>query len=339
MLSLSVPSSPSAAADRLRPVNLRTDLGQVADLIELAFSDTMDSGGRAAVRELRMLSRLGPGLSLLASGNELTQGISLGHVWEHEGRIVGNVSIYPTSWPASLGSAWIVANVAVHPAHRRLGIARHLMEASLALIRQRGGTTAVLQVDADNEGARRLYERLGFVVERTWTTWRRSSGARAATSAAPDVYITRRRRADWRAEWQLAERVRPSARGGVGWLRPLHPGLFRASPLRALGDFFSLRSLERLVVYGADERRILASLWLETAFAASSVQLTLMTEPDCQGRCDEALVGLAVRRYGERQPLLIEHPADDNASAAVLERYHFRPQRRLTHMRWDVRGR
>jgi ribosomal protein S18 acetylase RimI-like enzyme len=337
VVSLSVTNSPAKPVQSLRPVNLRTDLAQVADLIEIAFSDSMDNNGRAAVRELRMLSHLGPGLSLLSGGNELTQGISLGYVWEDEGRIVGNVSIYPTNWPSSLGSAWIIANVAVHPSHRRRGIARQLMDASVEMIRQRGGTTAILQVDADNESAHRLYESLGFVSERTWTTWRRGSSIRALPMASTkSVYITRRRRGEWQAEYELAERVRPAAQGGVGWLRPLHPNLFRGTPWGAISNWVSLRSTERLVVHSADED-LAASMWIESGFAASSVQLTLLVDPEYQGYYDDALVNLAVRRYGDRQPLMIEHPADETLIGTVLQQYHFRPQRSLIHMRYDVK--
>src|SRR5687768_12810389 len=85
VVSLSVPNTPISSVEGLRPVNLRTDLAPLADLIELAFSDSMDGNGRAAVREMRALSRIGPGLNVLAGVNDLTQGISLGYVYMSEG--------------------------------------------------------------------------------------------------------------------------------------------------------------------------------------------------------------------------------------------------------------
>ena len=97
MVSLSLQHTPAASG--LRPVNLRTDLVPLADLIEIAFADTMDSSGRAAVREMRTLSRLGPGLSVLLGMNDLAQGVGLGFVWIEDGRLVGNTSVYPTSLP------------------------------------------------------------------------------------------------------------------------------------------------------------------------------------------------------------------------------------------------
>jgi GNAT superfamily N-acetyltransferase len=335
VVSLSLHESPTSSG--LRPVNLRTDLVPLADLIELAFADTMDSSGRAAVREMRSLSHLGPGLSVLLGMNDLAQGVGLGFVWIEDGRLVGNTSIYPANLPG--GSSWIIANVAVHPDYRGRGIARQLVQTSLETIRRRSRSpkvTAVLQVEADNEVAFHLYERLGFVPERSWTQWRRSSTTRTPQQFSdPSIYITRRRPNEWRAEYALAQRLRPAAKGGMGWLRPLYAGLFKRSLWKRLSDLASMRSFERLVIRG-DQEDLRAVMWIESGFAASSVQLTMMVEPDYQGVYDEALINLATRRYSLRSALTIEHPTDETVTAAVLQRYSFLPQRVLSHMRWDA---
>lgn len=333
MVSLSVQERPSSSG--LRPVNLRTDLVPLADLIEVAFSDTMDSSGRAAVREMRTLSHLGPGLSLLLGMNDLAQGVGLGFVWIEDGRLVGNTSVYPANIPT--GQSWIIANVAVDPAYRGRGIARQLVEASLDMIRKRSRAhpaAAVLQVEANNEVARHLYERLGFVAERSWTQWRRGSSVRAPQPFNdPSIYITRRRPNEWRAEYAMAERLRNS--GGMGWLRPLHPSFFRRSLWKRVGDMLSFRSLERLVIRGQQDD-LRAAMWVEAAFAASTVQLTMMVEPEYQGIYDEALINLATRRYSLRSALSMEHPTEDLITADVLRRYHFYPQRTLIHMHWEA---
>ncbi len=332
MVSLSV-SSPSLTGDGLRAVNLRTDLAPLADLIELAFSETMDSNGRAAVRELRTLGRGSPALNLLLGVNELVAGISLGYVWIADGKLVGNVSVYPADVPTQLGKTWIIANVATHPDYRGRGIARRLMLASMDAISARGHR-AILQVDYNNQVAQGLYERLGFAYERAWTHWRRSSALRVPPPLATSFRINRRRDDEWKAEYELAVQVRPRDRGGVGWQRPLHEGLFRPSWLKALNNALSFRSLERLVVRSEDEHQLCASLWVESAFAASATQLTLMVAPDYMGIYDEALLNSAVRRFGMRSPLLIEHPADDDLVKPLLLRYGFHPQRTHVHMRW-----
>ncbi|MEP7291427.1 MAG: GNAT family N-acetyltransferase [Chloroflexota bacterium] len=333
MVSLSLQERPISSG--LRPVNLRTDLVPLADLIEVAFADTMDSSGRAAVREMRTLSRLGPGLSVLLGMNDLAQGVGLGYVWIEDGRLVGNTSVYPANVPT--GATWIIANVAVDPAYRGRGIARQLVQASLEMIRRRSRNqpaSAVLQVEADNEVARHIYERLGFAAERTWTQWRRSSTVRTPQPFnAPSIYITRRRPNEWRAEYALAQQMR--AQGGMGWLRPLHPSLFRRPLLKWLSDLISFRTFERLVIRGeADDLR--AVMWVESAFAASSVQLTLMVKPEYQGIYDEALVNLMARRYSLRSALTVEHPTEEVTTDAVLQKYQFMPLRTLIHMRWSA---
>ncbi|MDX2138659.1 MAG: GNAT family N-acetyltransferase [Chloroflexota bacterium] len=335
MVSLSI-SNTISTQDGIRPVNLRTDLAPLADLIELAFSDTMDNNGRAAVREMRTLSRMRPVLHTLLGVNELVQGISLGYVWVEGGRLVGNVSLYPADIPRKLGKTWIIANVAVHPDYRGRGIARQLMRVSMDAIRKRG-VAAILQVDADNAIAEGLYSRLGFRRERAWSHWRRSSTLRIPPPITNPMFrINRRRDEEWRSEQTLAASVRPDVMGGIGWQRPLHEGLFRPSWLKSVNDALNFRSIERLVVRSADERDLYGVLWVESAFASSSTQLTLMVDPEYAGVCDEALLNLAIRRFGNRSPLTLEHPADDEITRLLLIRYGFQLQRTLVHMRWDV---
>ncbi len=98
----------------------------------------MDSSGRSALREMRTMARLSLGILPLALLNDLTVGISLGFVWEEDGRLVGNVSVYPAKLPRSVGSSWIIANVGVHPLYQRRGIARKLMLRAMQMIRDKG---------------------------------------------------------------------------------------------------------------------------------------------------------------------------------------------------------
>jgi ribosomal protein S18 acetylase RimI-like enzyme len=326
--------NPAQEANGLRLVNLRTDLGQLADLIELAFASSMDSNGRAAVREMRTLSR---GFGLLPGIQNLAQGMGLGYVWIENGRLVGNVSTYPADGAGDLKNAWVIVNVAVHPDYQRQGIAGQLMQATMALIRSRGGTAALLQVDADNSTARRLYNRLGFFDERDWTTWRRNglTARPPALESDPSIYITHPRSNEWQAEYKLATKLRPALMGGLGWLRPLHVSQFRKSAWRRVVDWFSLKSEEHLVIRSEDEADILASLWIENNFGSTTTHLTLLVDEDYEGVYDEALLNTVVRRFGG-SALSLEHPTDRNITNALLRRYQFSPRREVVHMRWDI---
>lgn len=320
-------------SDGPRPVNLRTDLGQLADLIEVAFANSMDNNGRSAVQEMRVLSKMGPGLSILNSLNSLAQGMGMGYVWVADGRVVGNVSTYPSSDP----NVWVIVNVAVYPEYQRRGIAYHLMQASMDMIRQRGGRAVILQVDADNPTAQRLYLRLGFIEERAWTSWRRNTSFTMPPpfETEPRIHITHRRADEWQAEYALAEQVRPLLMGGLGWLRPLETKAFKGSLWRQILDWVNFRSMERLIIRSENTVELLASLWVENSFGSSTTQLTLLVHPDYEGLYDEALLNTAVRRFGNN-PLSIEHPSDRLATNTILRRYHFTSRRDVVHMRWDV---
>jgi ribosomal protein S18 acetylase RimI-like enzyme len=334
VVGLQATHNPAQTADGLRQVNLRTDLGQLADLIELAFASSMDSSGRAAVREMRALSR---GLGFVPGLNDLAQGMGLGYVWIADGRVVGNVSTYPADGAGSLKNAWVIVNVAVHPNYQRQGIAAQMMQSTMGLIRARGGKSGILQVDADNNVARRLYSRLGFFDERAWTTWRRGAPVSrpAPLPPNPSIYISHPRPNEWQAGYELAAKVRPALMGGLGWLRPLHETQFHKSFWRRVVEWFSLKSEEHLVIRSQDERQGLASLWVENSFASTTTHLTLLVDPDYEGLYDEALLNTAVRRFGG-SPLSIEHPTDRDTTSGLLRRYHFNPRREVVHMRWDI---
>jgi len=86
-------------------------------------------------------------------------------VAEVDERVVGYAKIeHPTPLPAS-AHVWHVTGLGVHPSAEGRGVGRALMEALIALARERGGRRMTLRVFAPNERAQRLYRRLGFEVE------------------------------------------------------------------------------------------------------------------------------------------------------------------------------
>ncbi|MCU0514555.1 MAG: GNAT family N-acetyltransferase [Anaerolineae bacterium] len=331
IITLPAPDTLSAR-EGLRPVNLRTDLAPLADLIELVFASTMDDSGRAAIQEMRTMSRMGSALGLLGRLNDLMLGISLGYVWIADGRLVGNVSIYPANYPPGAGKAWIIANVGVHPEYQRRGIAYQLMRAALHMIAEKGGQQALLQVDYENTPAIELYLRLGFVQERAFTTWARSSGA-APPPQSGDLFLTRRRPAEWQQEYTLAQHTRPADQGGVGWLRPLHVSLFHRPLWQRLWDALTLSSMERLVIRSDDDRQLRAVAWVENTFAASRTRITLLAQPG-EASAAEALLGNILRRF-RGAAFSLEHPYDDTSISHLLYRLRFQPERTVWHMRYN----
>ncbi|SHK72057.1 GNAT family N-acetyltransferase [Actinacidiphila paucisporea] len=82
--------------------------------------------------------------------------------------LTGGPSVWFATMPGAIGRAvvdgpWVLFGaVEVIPSHRRRGLATAVMGALARRAAHEGATAAYLQVEADNEGARTLYDRLGF---------------------------------------------------------------------------------------------------------------------------------------------------------------------------------
>jgi mycothiol synthase len=74
--------------------------------------------------------------------------------------------VHPADQEAGEGELGEIYVIGVDPRHRGEGLGPSFVLAGLDHLAELGITTAVLYVDADNEPARRLYDRLGFTVHR-----------------------------------------------------------------------------------------------------------------------------------------------------------------------------
>jgi len=94
------------------------------------------------------------------------------YTWELQNRSVCHIFLARTAECRVAGfcAFWLVFdevhinNVALRPQFRAQGIGTALLQHVLAEARRLGARRATLEVRASNEGARRLYERLGFYV-------------------------------------------------------------------------------------------------------------------------------------------------------------------------------
>jgi predicted N-acetyltransferase YhbS len=299
----------------------------------------MDETGRAVIRELRMISAGGRLAGVLMGMERLVGNLQQGFVWVEDGRIIGNTTVSPANLPREFGKGAIISNVAVYPEHRRRGIAQTLVEKSLDLCREQHHRFAVLQVDATNDGARRLYERLGFHTERSFTRW-----GRHARFSPPDPLpnmpkLWLRPPDEWKAELELAGLVRPNRLGGMGWLRPTSARVFRPGWLRGLIDSFIGSSTESYVVYRDEANRgrggIIGAVRLMTSFGSAD-KLDLLVHPFSAGKLEAPLINYILRRLdGRRRNLIIEHPAGDEAAERVFLSNAFEQRQTLVNMRID----
>jgi ribosomal protein S18 acetylase RimI-like enzyme len=82
--------------------------------------------------------------------------------------VTGGPSVWFATMPGAIGRAVVDGRwayfgaVEVIPSHRRQGLATAVMGALARQAAQEGATAAYLQVEAGNQGARALYDRLGF---------------------------------------------------------------------------------------------------------------------------------------------------------------------------------
>ncbi len=88
---------------------------------------------------------------------ELTNPLSLWLVAVEDGAVIGYVGSQTVMDESDM------MNIAVHPDHRRKGVAQALVAALIEGLRQRGSSCLTLEVRGSNESARALYDRLGFL--------------------------------------------------------------------------------------------------------------------------------------------------------------------------------
>jgi len=332
-------SSPLIEVDGSRPIDLNRDLPALADLMEIGFGRELDEGGRAMLREMRMLGRTSWLLHATNALAPLLGGLQEGYVWLIDGKIIGNVSTMPMSAaqsgrPTEKGA--IVANVVVHPDYRRQGIAASLLRESLADIRRRGVTFAELQVVADNTHALDLYRAAGFRPVRTFTAWARPARLSAPPPIIPGVglpEVTLRAGYDWRAEYQLADRARPNSIGRLGWLRPTVPRAFNPGWLTRIGSWLVAQGHESWTVYAPDvsrqhrDRSILGVARLAMAFGSPD-QIDLLVDPALDPAAQRQIARVVLRAVlqrlnGRTRPIATEHPTDDVIGAPALAEVGF----------------
>lgn len=218
----------SAHADahpNLRPLSILRDLPAVADLIELCFSGTMDSEGKRYVQEMR---RAGNDNSFVRWASRAAETTSLpltGYIWEENGDIIGNASLVP--FRHNKRHVYLIANVGVHPSHRRKGIARALTERAMQHAREKKADNIWLHVRDDNPEAVDLYTKLGFTERARRTSWQAATD-RHAPGLETDIAITSRHPRFWQTQLNWLSRLYPDH---LAWHRNLNfnslrPGLW-----------------------------------------------------------------------------------------------------------------
>jgi ribosomal protein S18 acetylase RimI-like enzyme len=97
-------------------------------------------------------------------GSQLDDPDSLVLVAEDEGRVIGYTfsAVEGYDYKSLRGPAALLHDILIDPVHRGRGVGGRLLDETLAVLRARGAQQVVLSTAERNEGAQRLFERLGF---------------------------------------------------------------------------------------------------------------------------------------------------------------------------------
>ncbi|MHC1740714.1 MAG: GNAT family N-acetyltransferase [Anaerolineaceae bacterium] len=298
---MSQPLSPSDL-QHIRPIHLRTDINEVADLVERCFADHMDAEGHMYLQNIRRVGREGDPYHLDAISPETSPVPFHGFVWVENERIVGNITlIYLKKKDRNI---YFIANVAVDPEYREKGIARKLTQRALTHVREHNGKLVMLQVREDNPVAIHLYESLGFYEITRRTNWGFDHRPQNLKRTQPQsIKVIVRNKDHWLQQKEWLEQIYPEK---VTWFLPFQlakhePGLINWFYRWLNSDsiqFFEANDGERLIG--------LASLEMINPFQD---YLWIATSPAFEELAIPALVSAFVRRSRHPQKILINYPA------------------------------
>jgi ribosomal protein S18 acetylase RimI-like enzyme len=307
------------------------DLGAVADLMEIAFADELDAGGRQMIREARALSRTGPFLYPLSLLSGAAAGLGPGFVWDQDGRVVGNITIVRSR---NRPGIWHMANVAVHPDFRRRGIASALMRTAIDLVREQGGAAIELQV-RDGSPAVSLYDRFNFTSLGRVSRWRLDTRRYINRVRIGNARLREERHQDWAALWNLFTTAPVAAQG---WPDPLTQGYFRPSLWRQIGQWLGGISIRRWVAPNAGGDGLDGYVELRNEPRASA-RMTLRVRPGASGWLEGDLVRVALRRQADKGtlPVIADHPAGDEPAEERMREAGMSLTRTLRTMQLIVR--
>jgi GNAT superfamily N-acetyltransferase len=306
------PTTEFSEVPHIRALNPRRDLGQVADLIELCFSDNLDPDGKRYLQKMRQSAKNLRSRWLEATSLQFTT-IPEGYVWEENDRIVGNISLIPFT---SRGrSIYLIANVAVHPDFRRQGIARALTEAALNWTQRKRVSATWLQVRDDNLAALNLYQSAGFYECGRRTTWNILPGT--ITGQAPSgVRIVARRARHWKIYKQWLLQNYPLE---FFWYWPVHLSAFQPGIWGTLVNFFNETQIRH---WGVSYREKLVGFlsWKKTHTHAD--QLWLAASPENENLVLATLLPFIDWRERRQRPLSIDFPAGRAKTALEQAGFH-----------------
>ena len=286
---------------RIRPVQLRYDLSQIADLIEVCFGPYLDAEGKEYVRHIRRAPRDYDRFILDNSTPESSVLPFHGYVWVEGKRIIGNLTLILIR--RKMKHSYFIANVAVHPDYRGQGIARKLTDKAIAHVRQHGGRTIYLQVRSENEIAQKLYLTHGFSEMTRRTQWIFRPGQEYNVLPPPEIRVKKRKRADWNQQLDWLKDVYPPE---IAWNLPTNLSKLEPGFLNFM-DHILNGSINRTWVALQDEKLIGAATLVQRGEPSDYVWLG--TSPVWENQSILSLLPVVQQHMLTPSKLTVNYPA------------------------------
>lgn len=300
-------------ATTLLPFNARRDMKQVADLIELCFSDTLDPDGRRYLQQMRFAAENPRYLNWATSTLDTMNLPMNGFIYRHEGRLVGNLSLIPFQNQGQHN--YLIANVAVHPEFRRRGIARQLTLKAIEDVQKRRAQAVWLHVRDENTAAIHLYQNLGFEERARRTTWF-SQVDFQPPSIPLDIKIRPHPPQSWDLQrtWLLHQYPKELA-----WHFPLNLNELRPGWMAALQRFFNAHTIRQWTAYR--NNRVCGVLTVQSSHSyADTIWLAL--PPDGDDASVGALLSAIRKSPLQHRPLTLDLPAGSANPALQANGFH-----------------
>ncbi len=242
----------------LRALRLPGDLGPAADMLVRTFQypDHPEWGVQSDEQEqlvgtIRRIRGVWPMIRLVQAFSPDLRDLLRGFIAEENGAVVG-ITIAQREPRTSM---WYIGTVGVLPEFRGRGVARKLVEKTLAMMRERKGTYARLGVIDGNTPAQSLYQSLGFVAYGGSTRYSLMPEGSCDRPAQPTGYEeSTLKEFDWRPRYDLDRRIVPAH---LQEFEPIVPERYKTSlPLRAFAVLFrfaeNTRDTDRVIRRAAD---------------------------------------------------------------------------------------
>jgi ribosomal protein S18 acetylase RimI-like enzyme len=291
---------PSTFDPHIRPVQLRYDLNQIADLIEICFGPYLDAEGKDYVRHIRRASRDYDRFILDNSSPESSFLPFHGYVWVEGKKIIGNLTLILIR--RKMKHSYFIANVAVHPDFRGQGIARKLTDKAIAHVRQHGGRTIYLQVRSENEIAQKLYLTHGFTEMTRRTQWIYRPVQDQKNLPSPEVRVMKRKRSDWNQQLDWLKDVYPPE---IAWNLPTNLPKLEPGFLNWIDQLLN-GSINRTWVAYQDEKMIGTATLVERGEPSNYVWLG--TSPVWDDLCIQSLLPVVQQHMLTPHKLAVNFP-------------------------------